>query len=79
MSKEQDKLEKLHLTNNNLNELLSLWDNNKEPALLEILNNINSTKLFKIPAILKIVLAQQNGENIENTQEEEKKMKTMIY
>ncbi|KAA6321235.1 RecBCD enzyme subunit RecB [termite gut metagenome] len=65
LSEESNKLEKLHLANEKLNELLSLWDNGKEPTLLDILNNINSTKLFKIPNIFKIVLVQQNGGSIE--------------
>lgn len=71
LSEEPNKLEKLHFANEKLNELLSLWDDKKEPTLLEILNNIDSTKLFKIPNVLKIVLAQQNGETTEVSNEEE--------
>lgn len=71
LSEESNKLEKLHLANEKLNELLSLWDDKKEPTLLEILNNIDSTKLFKIPNLLKIVLAQQNGEITEISNDEE--------
>lgn len=71
LSEESNKLEKLHLANEKLNELLSLWDDKKEPTLLDILNNIDSTKLFKIPNVLKIVLAQQNGDTTEISNEEE--------
>lgn len=71
LSEEPNKLEKLHFANEKLNELLSLWDDKKEPTLLEILNSIDSTKLFKIPNVLKIVLAQQNGETTEVSNEEE--------
>jgi len=72
LSEESNKLEKLHFANEKVNELLSLWDDEKEPTLLEILNNIDSTKLFKIPSILKVVLAQQNGEISEEENEEGK-------
>lgn len=76
LSEEVNKLEKLHSTNKKLEELLSLWSDEKEPTLLEILNNIDSTKLFKIPNILKVVLAQQKREDIEASNEDDDEEKT---
>lgn len=70
LSIDSNKLEILHSTNDKVNELLHLWDDNREPTLAEILNNISSSSLFKIPNVLKIVLAQQKGENIEAEEEE---------
>lgn len=70
LSIDSNKLETLHSTNEKVKELLHLWDDNKEPTLADILNNISSSSLFKIPNVLKIVLAQQKGENIETEEEE---------
>lgn len=71
LSEDPNKLEILHSTNEKLKELFHLWDDNKEPTLIEILNNVSSSNLFKIPNVLRIILAQQKGESIETDVEEE--------
>jgi DNA helicase-2/ATP-dependent DNA helicase PcrA len=71
LSEAPNKLEVLHSTNDKLKELLHLWNDDKEPTLIEILNSISSSNLFKIPNVLKIVLAQQKGESIDTVVEEE--------
>lgn len=69
--KETNKLDTFHSTNEKVNELLSLWNDGNQPTLLEILISINSTKLFKIPSTLKLVLARKGTEVIENDDEED--------
>ncbi|MBX3241047.1 MAG: ATP-dependent helicase [Chitinophagaceae bacterium] len=51
-----NKLAVLHTTNNKVNELLSLWNGDGYPSLIEILKKIQETNLFKIPPVLKVVL-----------------------
>ncbi|WP_353158788.1 UvrD-helicase domain-containing protein [Myroides odoratus] len=51
-----NKLELLHTANNKVNELLSLWNEDGHPTLIEILKKIQETNLFKIPPVLKVVL-----------------------
>lgn len=66
---ESDKLDRLYFVDKKVKELLSLWSDGKEPTLLDILNNISSSKLFKIPEVLEFVLAQQNGESTEHSED----------
>lgn len=51
-----NKLELLHTVNGKVNELLSLWNEDDHPLLIEILKKIQETNLFKIPSVLKVVL-----------------------
>ncbi|WP_123907090.1 UvrD-helicase domain-containing protein [Flavobacterium johnsoniae] len=69
--KESNKLDVFHSTNEKVNKLLSLWNDGKQPTLLEVLVNINKTKLFKIPPTLQLVLARKETEIIENDEEED--------
>lgn len=68
---EANKLSVFHSTNEKVNELLSLWKEGNQPTLSEILVIINTTKLFKIPSTLKLVLARKGAEIIENDEEED--------
>ncbi|MCL1665574.1 UvrD-helicase domain-containing protein [Elizabethkingia ursingii] len=68
--KEVNKLELLHAANEKVNNLLSLWNDESEPTLLEILKNINQTNLFKISSTLKLVLERFGVENVEDIDEE---------
>jgi len=68
--KEVNKLNTFHLTNEKVNELLSLWNDGNQPTLLEILIKINETKLFKIPSTLKLVLAIKGTDIAENEDED---------
>lgn len=79
LSEDPNKLEVLHSTNDKLKGLLQLWDDNKEPTLIEILNNISSSNLFKIPNVLRIVLAQQKGESIKTDVEEDESDDSDIF
>ncbi len=51
-----NKLAVLHTTNDKVNELLSLWNEDNHPSLIEILKKTQETNLFKIPPVLKVVL-----------------------
>ena len=51
-----NKLELLHTANDKVNELLSLWNEDGHPNLIDILKKIRETNLFKIPSKLRIVL-----------------------
>ena len=48
-----DQLEKLKEANESVNKLFSLWFDNQDPILLQILNNLNSSSLFFMPESLK--------------------------
>lgn len=65
-----DKLEILHGINNKVNELLSLWKEDNQPSLIEILQKIEQTDLFNIPSVLKVVL-QRRGIVDEGTDDDE--------
>ncbi|MET3537659.1 UvrD-helicase domain-containing protein [Chryseobacterium limigenitum] len=69
--KESNKLEVLHSVNNKVNELLSLWNDENHPTLLEILKKINETNLFKISSTLKLALSRVGIQSDKNEQEEE--------
>lgn len=65
-----DKLEILHGINNKVNELLSLWKEDNQPSLIDILQKIEQTDLFNIPSVLKVVL-QRRGIVDEGTDDDE--------
>lgn len=65
-----NKLEVLHTTNDKVNELLSLWNEDNHPTLIEILKKIQETNLFKIPSALKFVL-QRRGVDADNNIEDD--------
>ncbi|WP_291275308.1 UvrD-helicase domain-containing protein [Flavobacterium sp.] len=66
-----NKLEVLHTTNNKVNELLALWNEDSNPRLIEILKKIQQTNLFKISSVLKFVLQRGDIDNT-NIEDDEK-------
>ncbi|WP_144283972.1 UvrD-helicase domain-containing protein [Chryseobacterium echinoideorum] len=60
LQNDDNKLEILHTVNGKVNELLSLWNEDNCPLLMEILEKIQETNLFKIPSVLKVVLKRAN-------------------
>jgi len=69
-----NKLELLHTTNDKVNELLSLWNENSHPTLITILKKIQETNLFKIPSALRVVLERggiDTGNSIKEDEEDE--------
>ncbi|UPT70459.1 MAG: hypothetical protein M0D53_15460 [Flavobacterium sp. JAD_PAG50586_2] len=68
---ESDKISILKTAKANVEELLKLWDDNKSPILLEIINNINNSNLFKLPNDLKLAIERSSISHIETEQEEE--------
>lgn len=52
---EDDKIEVLQTVNVKVNEFLSLWKDGNHPTLVEILNKIQETNLFKVTSTLKLV------------------------
>ncbi|MBL1220240.1 ATP-dependent helicase [Chryseobacterium sp. L7] len=77
LQNDDNKLQLLHIVNNKVNELLSFWNEDNHPTLLEILKKIQETNLFKIPPVLKVVLKRVNVdsdveiEDDETTEEDE--------
>ncbi|UTX50238.1 UvrD-helicase domain-containing protein [Chryseobacterium sp. MA9] len=77
LQNDDNKLQLLHTINNKVNELLSFWNEDNHPTLLEILKKIQETNLFKIPPVLKVVLKRVNVdsdveiEDDETTEEDE--------
>lgn len=68
---EVNKLNAFHSTNEKVNELLTLWKDENQPTLFEILIKIGETKLFKIPPTLKLILTRKGAEITENDEEED--------
>ncbi len=68
---ESDKISILKTAKTNVEKLLKLWDDNNSPTLLEILNNVHSSKLFKLPPDLKFAIERSSISLVE-TEEEEK-------
>lgn len=56
-----EKLSSIHSANEKVMELLSLWSEDKDPTLFEILDKVNTTKLFKVPPTLRLVLARKGA------------------
>lgn len=68
---ENDKISILKTAKTNVEKLLKLWDDNNSPTLLEILNNVHSSKLFRLPPDLKFAIERSSISLVE-TEEEEK-------
>ena len=50
--------------NTAVNSLFSLWKNNDNPKLLDILNNIAKSKLFVIPDSLKVIAQRTDKDSV---------------
>ena len=59
----KEKLKAVHNTNSKVQDLLQLWSNNNQPALIEILHEINGSGLFQLPNVFKLVLARSATES----------------
>lgn len=68
---EKNKLDILHFTNEKVNTLLSLWNDNNHPTLANILKTIQETNLFKITSTLKLVSQRIGIDNIENSNDDD--------
>lgn len=68
---ESNKISILKTANTHIEKLLKLWDDDKSPTLLEILNNLNGSKLFKLPADLKLAIERSSIIRIETGEEDE--------
>lgn len=68
---ESDKISILKTAKTNVEKLLKLWDDNNSPTLLEILNNVHSSKLFKLPPDLKFAIERSSISLVETEEEEE--------
>lgn len=66
---ESDTISILKKAKVNVDKLLKLWDNNNSPRLLEILNNVNSSKLFKLPTDLKFAIEHSTITRLETEDE----------
>lgn len=51
---ESDQLKVMQQSKTNIDKLLKLWENNKIPSLIEILEEVHNTKIFNIPPELKL-------------------------
>lgn len=64
-----------------VNNLLSLWDNNNDPTLYEILHKVKSSSLFPLPNTLNIILSRTEEENalpVSATEDEEEDTDNLI-
>lgn len=67
----KEKLKAIHEANVKVQNLLDLWSNNNQPSLIEILKEIDTSGLFHIPNVLKLVLARVNSEPSEDESDTE--------
>jgi DNA helicase-2/ATP-dependent DNA helicase PcrA len=65
IKKESDKIGILKIAKTNVDKLLSLWVEDRSPKLLEILKNVYESKLFDLPADLKLVLEGSSSTSTE--------------
>ena len=83
LEKEKDQFENIKLVNESVNKLLSLWNDNKDPKLIEILEVIKDSSLFPLHNILNIITSRTKEEKEKfklqvNTDEEEEKFDDTI-
>lgn len=66
-----EQLENLIAANNAFLKLMKLWDDEKDPKLLNILENVNNSKLFEIPSPLDIIVSRKPEVQAIKTQDDE--------
>lgn len=71
LQEEADKIALLKSANNKVSEILDLWNDAKQPKLIEILEIVHKTKLFTIPTTLNIVLSTKVADKAEEIQVED--------
>jgi DNA helicase-2/ATP-dependent DNA helicase PcrA len=57
-----NQIEAVKNINSKVEELLSLWNNDNEPLLIDILKTVTKSKLFVIPESLKVISQRSNDE-----------------
>lgn len=62
IQKSEEKLSAIHNTNEKVQNLLELWSKENQPSLFEILKEINSSGLFQLPNVLKVVMSRTDSE-----------------
>jgi len=72
--KESDKISLLKIAKASVEQLLMLWDNEKDPSLLEILKNVHESKLFKLPSDLKLSIERSSIGTVDTVDEEDDKL-----
>lgn len=75
---ESNKINILKTANINVENLFKLWDDEKSPTLLEILKNVNGSKLFKLPTELMLAIDRSNITIEETSIEEEEDDKLLL-
>ncbi|NRT15516.1 DNA helicase-2/ATP-dependent DNA helicase PcrA [Flavobacterium sp. 28A] len=78
IEKESDIFILLKTAKTSTDKLLKLWNEDKSPTLLEILNNINESKLFNLPSDLKLSIERSTITNIEDGNEELKDNESLL-
>lgn len=71
LQNEENKLDVLHSTNDKVNAFLSLWNEDNNPTLSEILKRIQETNLFKVTSTLKLVSQRVGIDTDENFEDDE--------
>ncbi|WP_291122543.1 hypothetical protein, partial [Flavobacterium sp. UBA6046] len=74
--KNYEQIENIKKANKALSELFSLWNENNDPLLVDILQNISNSGLFPIPDSLIPIAKRTKSEqiiadNLENNEEED--------
>lgn len=71
LQNEDNKLDILHSTNEKVNVLLSLWNEDNHPSLSDILKKIQETNLFKVTSTLKLVSQRVGIDSDKNFEDDE--------
>lgn len=66
IQKADDKLKLFHEVNYKVENLLSLWTENKQPTLEEIIINLDESSLFKFPTTLELISQRSKIESEQN-------------
>lgn len=62
LEKEKNQLDSIKLANESINKLLALWEDNKDPKLIEILEVIKENSLFPLHNLLNIITSRTKEE-----------------
>lgn len=71
LQSEENKLDVLHSTSDKVNAFLSLWNENNNPTLSEILKKIQETNLFQVTSTLKLVSQRVDFDSLEKLEDDE--------
>ncbi|KFF21485.1 UvrD-helicase domain-containing protein [Chryseobacterium sp. JM1] len=68
---ESDKLTIIQYSKTSIDKLLKLWENNNIPSLIDILKEVDETKIFNIPSELKLAIERSSFTDSEEEEDDD--------